>query len=139
MPFELAHFGAISAKICAAKEVVKAEPEDACKPLQGQHYDGKFVRVNIKILFLFFVSLPSNIFIDTCQSDIYQTIFMEYSFFFSFFCHKQTQVLVIRGGCMFSAKANHVSNKGGLGVFVINTDEKVEIYQRKMNVSLTHF
>ena len=83
MPFELAHFGAISAKICAAKEVVKAEPEDACKPLQGQHYDGKFV-------------------------------------------------LVIRGGCMFSAKANHVSNKGGLGVFVINTDEKVEIYQRKM-------
>ena len=51
MPFELAHFGAISAKICAAKEVVKAEPEDACKPLQGQHYDGKFVRVNIFILF----------------------------------------------------------------------------------------
>ena len=81
MPFELAHFGAMSAKICAAKEVVKAEPEDACKPLQGQHYDGKFV-------------------------------------------------LVIRGGCMFSAKANHVSNKGGLGIFVINTDEKV----KKMNV-----
>ena len=54
MPFELAHFGAISAKICAAKEVVKAEPEDACKPLQGQHYDGKFVRVNIKNFILFF-------------------------------------------------------------------------------------
>ena len=45
MPFELAHFGMQSAKFCTAKEVVVATPEDACKPLQGQHYSGKFVLV----------------------------------------------------------------------------------------------
>ena len=59
MPFELAHFGEQVAKYCTGKEIVLASPEDACKPLQGQEYDGKLV-------------------------------------------------LVIRGGCMFSLKANHL-------------------------------
>jgi hypothetical protein len=112
MPFELAHFGEQVAKYCTGKEIVLASPEDACKPLQGQEYDGKLV-------------------------------------------------LVIRGGCMFSLKANHLVSetyidcsfvcqccppccqrcaltkpfccssgvlqaaKGSLGMIVINTDNKL--------------
>ena len=76
MQFELAHFGSQVAKFCSAKEIVPAKPEDACKPLQGQDYDGKFV-------------------------------------------------LVIRGGCMFSKKANYLSKKGALGMIVINTENKL--------------
>lgn len=76
MPFELAHFGEQVAKYCTGKEIVLASPEDACKPLQGQEYDGKLV-------------------------------------------------LVIRGGCMFSLKANHLAAKGSLGMIVINTDNKL--------------
>ena len=78
MQFELAHFGEQIAKFCTAKPVVPAQPEDACKPLQGQgdFYVGKLV-------------------------------------------------LVIRGGCMFSVKANNLAKKGALGMVVVNTDDKL--------------